>query len=583
MTAGLDRPSQSTGAFIDSISSHSDVRLEAMAKCRVQILIQDRSLAAPGERLTQNYDIVEPFFADGPVTRKLAVLDFDPMTGALLPPLTLVPPKRGNTLFTYEGGDDDDLTSRSFLALNAFGVVTRTMRLYESPEVLGRDVTWGFDGSQLMILPRAGRLDNAWYERESRSLQFFVFDAVDRQVYLSLSRDIVAHETAHAILDGLAPDLYHSVTPQGLAIHEGVADITAALIALSSGRLRDTELLRTDGNIAGRTAFSNVAEEFGRARDPAMTAEALRSLVNERSLNSAAGPDYVRSIRPHQLSQVLTGALYKLFVAIYEERAAAFLAGGLPKDQAQAKGLGVAAERFGAVVLRALDYLPPGELTFADLGRAILAADAASFPDASTEPRVIREEFVGRSMATTADLEVDDASGSLAFADQDLPTILDSDWAAYDFAHRHRDLIGAPRNAPLRVRPRQDVTKTYWHRDGERAVRELIFKVSWDRREGNPTGLGLPTGRQITVGSTLAVDWETRRVRAHVVSLSAKPHNPGAEARDDLLRLWIESDQLGLGVPSAVGDRGLVRAEISGDLMRVRSSLRMLDLAGRNE
>ena len=180
-------------------------------------------------------------------------------------------------------------------------------------------------------------------------------------------------------------------------MHEGLADITAALIALSSGELRATELLRTHGHLLQATAFSNVAEEFGQAKDPAHQAAALRSLVNQASLDPAAGPDFVASRAPHVLCNVLTGALWKLFLAIYDERLALALAEGRTQERAEGFALGIASERFRGTVLRALDYLPPGELTFADVGRAILASDLAAYPDATTEPRVIADEFVRRN------------------------------------------------------------------------------------------------------------------------------------------------------------------------------------------
>ena len=554
-----------------------------LAKCRVPILIQDRSEGGSFESLTQDYDITEPFFADGPVTRRLAVIDFDPRTGAALPPVRLVPPASGATLYRYDLPDGPDvLTSREFLALNAFGVAMRTIRLFEGQEVLGRTITWGFDGPQLLILPRAGRTPNAYYERQSRSLQFFVFDADGRDVYLSLSRDVVAHETGHAVLDGLAPDLYHALSPQGLAMHEGLADITAALIALSSGRLRATELLRTGGHLSRATAFSKIAEEFGKAKDPGHQAEALRQLVNDASLDPAAGDRYVASRRPHILCNVLTGALWKLFLAIYDDRVRiATDEQHLGTEPAQGLALGIATEQFKASVLRSLDYLPPGELTFADLGRAILASELASFPDAVTSPRVIRDEFVTRGMATARELELDDPGASSAFLDQDLSVLASSDWAAYDFANRHRDLFGAPDDAPFRVRPRLDVTRLYHHREGKVRVRELVFKVSWDHREDNPVRLGLPVARQITVGATVAVDWLTGRVRARILSIAAMGDERSRAERSGQLRDWVAAGSLRLDTGPALDDMASARVEINGDLMRVRDSLRTIDLVGR--
>ena len=59
---------------------------------------------------------------------------------------------------------------------------------------------------------------------------------------------------------------------------------------------------------------------------------------------------------------------------------------------------------------------------------------------------------------------------------------------------------------------RLDVTKLYYRAGGKEQVRECLFKVSWDQKERNNAGRRLPAERQITVGTTLAVDWETHRI-----------------------------------------------------------------------
>ena len=218
---------------------------------------------------------------------------------------------------------------------------------------------------------------------------------------------------------------------------------------------------------------------------------------------------------------------------------------------------------------------------FADLGRAILASDHASFPDAVTEPQVVLEEFTRRRMATMAELTLDDPTGAGDFLDQDLAVLQGSDWAAYDFAHQHRPLFGAPESAPLRVRPRLDVTRLYHHRDGPVRVRELLFRVSWDRFEQNPVRLGLPVARQVTVGTTLAVDWETRRIRARLPSIAALGDEQSTAERSAQLRDWVAAGGLRIGGAAALDDGASARVEINGDMMRVRDSLRTIDIAGR--
>ncbi|MCI0348450.1 MAG: hypothetical protein L0Z53_03405, partial [Acidobacteriales bacterium] len=63
----------------------------------------------------------------------------------------------------------------SFMQVVVFGGVMKTMQMFEEADNLGRRIRWAFDGPQLLVVPRAGDWANAYYERESRSLQFFYF------------------------------------------------------------------------------------------------------------------------------------------------------------------------------------------------------------------------------------------------------------------------------------------------------------------------------------------------------------------------------------------------------------------------
>jgi hypothetical protein len=85
-----------------------------------------------------------------------------------------------------------------FLRAAVFGGVYKALDMFEDEDTLGRKVRWAFPGPQLLIVPRAGEWANAYYERESRSLQlFFVTEADGRRVYTCQSQDIIGHETAH--------------------------------------------------------------------------------------------------------------------------------------------------------------------------------------------------------------------------------------------------------------------------------------------------------------------------------------------------------------------------------------------------
>lgn len=544
-------------------------------------MIQDQMVARGKQmpEMTERIPIEEAFFLDGPVSERVAVVDFDER-GALRPGARFHPGTGGKRGF-YEGTEAPvDVLSDAFIQVNAFATVHKTIAMFEEADTLGRRLRWGFDAPQLLVVPRAGPWDNAYYERESHSLQFFHFPSARRQgheVFTCLSHDVVAHETAHAILDGIAPDLYNAISPQSLALHEALADITALLQAFRSRILSQTVLDQTGGSIEKSTAFSAIAEEFGAQRRASGQLRPLRSLLNEERMPSSGG---ARS-SPHELSSVLSGALYTVMVRMHEDRKKR------NPSWSTGKALFVAAEQFKRMVLRALDYLPPGEISFADYGRAITCADQAFFPSLGAERNWIAQEFLRRGIVSDlADLEspiepARERALNEILAGLDPKTLTESDWAAYAFANDHRELLGLPAEKPLRVRPRLDATKTFWlGPDRTEDVRECIFKVSWDAEEANPAARGLPNRRQITVGTTLAIDWNERKAR--ILLTSDSTGGAGTADRDAFLVRLLAQDALRLAGDAVGADgeplRTVALGEISGDLLRVRKSARMLHI-----
>jgi hypothetical protein len=273
-----------------------------------------------------------------------------------------------------------------FMKVSVFGTVLRTLGLVQDPAVLGREIQWGFSGKQLLVVPRAAELDNAFYHRESRSLQFYYGSGANgATVYSGLSQDIVAHETAHAIIDGIAPDLYDAISPESLAIHEGLADLTAALLSMRNRELTTKRGQPTDTKVFQQSSrFTRIAEEFCRWRGHG---EALRDICNTKSLSARVGNDRrVDSSSPHSLSEVLSGLLFVVFRAVFARA---------PKDPAAShrinregsaalEGLrcriGYACNRTLTLAYRGLDWLPPGDASFVDLVGAMLVADREYFP-----------------------------------------------------------------------------------------------------------------------------------------------------------------------------------------------------------
>jgi hypothetical protein len=550
----------------------------------LDLLVQDASLAlaltgvpagAPaGEKkqLKLSGDANDRFL-DGPACRRIAVVDFDPATGLPLPPPAVFTPNKSNPRSGKYVADDDP-TSAATIAINAFGTVFQTVRMFEGPDALGRQVDWAFGSEQLLVVPRAGEWANAFYERATRSLQFFSFVGTSgAQVHTALSRDVVAHECGHALLDAVVPSLYDSSTPQSVAIHEAVADLVAVIMALDSGRLRQAVLVLGDNSIAGQNAFNAIAEEFGMARPGAdgMARRALRDLKNDATLESLAGE------RPHILSTLLSAIFYDtlstIFSKLFDDGQEPGEDGRTPTPAAAAnKALGTAQVIFRRFLLRGIDYLPPGELSFADVGRATLAADRAARPDPSSVRDNFAAQFVKRLVVATAEELDSEQPDALAVPPDQIAALHDSDWAAYQYATQHRDVLGIPDGLAFTVLRRVDSTKVIGRRDEQGVApvqRELILKVAWNDTEeaaGSPGRM-----RVVPTGATVALEWDTGRCLALLRSdVSGAAHR---QDRDRLLRQLEDEGVLEADDGVGVGLRG------NGD-SGLRSSHRLLHLAG---
>jgi len=579
---------------------------------RIPLMIQDPLTARIGGiKPTEGFDPDrEGFFLDGPITDRIAVLDFEPETGQLAQGARFHSPLPGRVRGWYENAQGVDLYkikeeskyyTPEFLQVSVFATVLRTMYLFERTDTLGRPLTWAFDAPQLLVVPRAGKQANAYYHRDSHSLQFFYFDSpIDRgqSIYTCLSRDIVAHETGHAIIDGLAPDLIDASSPQSLAIHEAIADLTALLMAFDSHTLRKVVLDRTGGSIEETTEFSSIAEEFGEATG---LRGGLRSLKNDRNLDPADRENGTVRDEPHELSQVLSGALFSVMIKIHDDLKAEYAVlpefAGRPNPIASASGkaLSKGAERFKRMVFRALDYLPPGEASFADYGRAILAVDLVAYPDNDKMRQWIRSEFVRRSIVPSeTSLEIERQFESEALPGIDVPTLHASDWAAYQFANANRDLLRIPSEIPFHVRPRLLVEKEY---DYHTVARECIFKVAWELTEPNSIGARYPSTRRVTVGTTLAFDWDTGKVLALLTSapvdrmkggpqgIGIDEYLQGRQDRDWFLSRLINRDLLRIG-RHAIGPGGepfreAIQADDLGGVLHLRGTGNSLHMVGQ--
>lgn len=579
---------------------------------RVPVIVKDPVVTEykdvrPTETITVDADV----FLDGPVSPRVAVLDFQPGVGTLADPARFVAPNGGAKTGSYEvlhpvafREQVDPVTA----AVSVFGAVHKTIAMFEERDALGRQVEWAFDAPQLLVVPRAGEMANAYYERESHSLQFFFFTPPGSatQIFTSSSQDIVAHETAHALLDGIAPDLYSAISPQSLAIHESVADLASLLVSLRCRELTRTVLASTGGDISNSNVFSGLAEQFAMGLD--------RGPYYLRNLNNRTTMAQVPEHEPHELSTVLSGAFYSVLIKAYDDLRAHYTSRSVPNPAVvaeaearyvehkaraaeqldsptspaqtlgpDAKALFVVAERIKRTLLRGLDYLPPGDVSFADLARAVLASDEASHPESVSLRRWLKDEFVARGMVDgRRELDVRTNLQSNRLDGIDIEELIVSDFAAYAFAERNSRWLRIPPRTPFEVRPRLDVSKRYWHRDGDRLVREVLFKVSWSVLEDNDSGGGLPRQRRYRCGTTLAIGLD--RPEPYVRALiTARRRESDQRATDALLRQLVDDEKLNVSASPGRGParyQAAIDADVASGVLLVRGMGRMLHVTG---
>src|SRR2546423_1554803 len=129
------------------------------------------------------------------------------------------------------------------------------------------------------------------------------------KIFTCRSLDIVAHETGHAILDGLQPGWIGSAgqPPQTGGLHEAFGDLTAIFLTLSQLDQVEAVIAQTKANLHDKTFLSDLAEQFGLALG---RPNGLRNADNDLKL-SEVGTEV------HAISQVFTGGIYDVLADIF--------------------------------------------------------------------------------------------------------------------------------------------------------------------------------------------------------------------------------------------------------------------------
>lgn len=337
----------------------------------------------------------------GPVGEYLEVVDIDPASGLVYPPVNLNEP----ALLVQDGLSPSEGTPQ-FHQQMVYAVVTRTIQNFE--KALGRPALWApYTGNgkkayvqQLRLYPHALREANAYYSPVKKAILFGYFPATAKDtgsnlpggiVFTCLSHDIIAHETTHALLDGLHPYFNEPSNPDVLALHEAFADVVALFQHFSYPDVLRSQIARTRGDLTSENLLGELAQQMGQALG---NRGALRSAIGEKDVNGhwqrqKPAPERIMTeYEPHNRGSILVAAIFDAFLTVYQSRTADLLriatggAGILPTGEIHPDLVNRLAEEAARVsrhilniCIRALDYCPPFDITFGEYLRALITAD----------------------------------------------------------------------------------------------------------------------------------------------------------------------------------------------------------------
>jgi hypothetical protein len=360
-------------------------------------------------------DSSKPFL--GPTGRYVEVVDFDPSLDLFYAPIDLHDPR-----LLADNGLRPAEWNPQFHQQMVYAVAMNTIAKFES--ALGRVALWASHAERnagelehrfvqcLRIYPHALRDANAYYSPTKKALLFGYFEAQEGQrgappgttIFTCLSHDIIAHETSHALLDGMHPRFNEASNPDVLALHEGFADIVAIFQHFSFPDVLKDQIARTRGDLQSQNLLGQLAQEFGQVLGRGVALRNALGGVGSDGVWKADEPDPKKlqaAIGPHARGSVLVAAVFRAFLSIYRSRIVDLLRiasggtgvlgeGELHPDLVNrlAGEAAKSAEHVLQMCIRALDYCPPVDVTFGDYLRAILTADHDLFPEDEHNYRV---------------------------------------------------------------------------------------------------------------------------------------------------------------------------------------------------
>ena len=455
----------------------ADVERELGVLIPFDVYSQDPQVARDDPKFAFEEDFFvrwEPCLTDGPTSARFAVVDYNGDTGHLAPKAVWNPREE---VFDDPNGkalNRKNVKPLQFHQVNVWAILQRALAFFEAGTGLGRRIPFGFEGNRLIVVPHAGYGQNAFYDRASKSLQFYYFDDDDERVYTCLSADIVNHEFGHAVLDGVRPYLLESVGVETGAFHEFIGDLTAILILLRNNDFRRKLAETTKGDLDAADHLKHIAQQFGEA------------ISGEPYLRTAGSPMIMGDIEPedgpHKVSEVLTATMFDILRDLSDHYLERERDRGVASPSAK-RAFWNAIQRMQCMAIQPLDLLPPVDVKFRDYALAVLRADSLANPmDPHGHRRRILTAFVNRGILSKTDANrlrkpdhLFDRLNLRVFHDVD--SISRSRSSAYSFLDDNRQELLIPDDQDVIVADLYDARKLT--RQARRLPRQIVLVYIW--------------------------------------------------------------------------------------------------------
>jgi hypothetical protein len=329
----------------------------------------------------------------GPQGRLLSVVDYDPMRETWYALVNL----DDAFILAQDGLQPSEGDPRSHQQI-VYAVASSVIERFE--RYLGRRFRWRGQ-AKLALVPHAFEGRNAYFDPNLKAVLFGYYraDANDpganlpgQVIFTCLSSDIIAHEVTHSIVNRLRPYFAEATNPDVFAWHEAFADLIALFQHFAYREVVLEAIASTSGSPEKGRALFDLASEFG------------QSTGRGAALRSAIDPDvppellrtperFQKATEPHERGAIFVGAVFDAYLDRYQTAVADLLriatngtgvlpAGALHPDlvaRVTTEAIRTA-DRYLAMVVRAFDYLPPVDVTFGDVIRAIATSDHALYP-----------------------------------------------------------------------------------------------------------------------------------------------------------------------------------------------------------